>query len=387
MREFSRIGHRKSLFLVSIILPIILFTLLGYIYSNRVVTDIPVAVVDADQSDMSRLIVRSLSANRTISINRSLNSVDQIQDGFRKGDIQAAVYIPDGLERRIKSGEGGTVTFYENATNLILGNLLLKSVVSTVRTISAGILVRKLEAGGLSNLQAMDKTIPLRLHVHSLFNPAYNYENFLVPGLLPALLQMMVMLTAVLLVSTEFTDGTFSELAQISGRNAIAVLTGKSIPYMLIFTSIVLGTIGILFPLFGIPVHGSLVILIGLFIYYNLAVFFLGFAVSCLVHNRLFATEIAIFFSTPAFIFSGYTFPLWGMPKIHNIYAQILPSTHFISGYMKLYMMGAPVIYVAPEFLKLSLFILPSIIFSYLYLKRRLKDIDNGVKTPWEDAR
>ena len=385
VRESHRITERKSLFLVSIIVPIITFPLLGYIYYNHVVTDIPLAVADADHSRLSQTIIRSLSASRTISINRYLNSFEEIQDAFRKGDIQGAIYIPDGLEKRVKSGRYGTVSVFENASNLITGNLLLEATLATTRTISAGILVRKFSAMGFPTHQAMEKTVPIRLNSHSLFNPGYNYENFLVPGLLPALLQMMVMLIAVLLVGVEFNEGSFAELYQISGGSTTAILMGKFIPYILIFSATVFGVIGILFPVFGISVHGSVLVLIALFTYFFMAVFFVGLAISCVVHNPLFATEIAIFFSTPAFIFSGYTFPLWGMPKIHAFYAQLLPSTHFLSGYIKLYMMGSPVVYVTQDFLKLTVFLIPSIIFCYFYLKRETRSFNQAVVMPTED--
>ncbi|MCB0752875.1 MAG: ABC transporter permease, partial [Ignavibacteriae bacterium] len=98
--------------------------------------------------------------------------------------------------------------------------------------------------------------------------------------------------------------------------------------------------IGVIFPLYNIVVKGSLFTLLILIVAFIFASFLMGLLISTIFNDQLLATEIAVFINTPAFIFSGFTFPIWGMPFIHTIFAQILPFTHFLEAFLKVYQMG-----------------------------------------------
>jgi len=198
---------------------------------------------------------------------------------------------------------------------------------------------------------------PVSVDTQALFNPSYNYANYLVPGLLPAFMQMFIMLVAVLVISAEYHEGTLAELFAAADGHAGVVLLGKSLPHLLVYGAMALGLLGIVFPIFHIPVAAPAVVILGLFLLFIAASFFLGLMISCLVHNQMLATEVAVFINTPAFMFSGYTFPLWGMPVIHRAFAQIMPFTHFLTGFIKLYQMGAPLHSLRNEVMILALFV------------------------------
>lgn len=223
----------------------------------------------------------------------------------------------------------------------------------------------------MSEDQAMNIVNPIRLETQSLFNPAYNYENYLVPGLMPVMLQMIIMISGVLIISSEYTHRTIDELFKTADNLVLAVFLGKFIPHLLIYTAMSLGMIGIIFPLFAIPYSGSVVTGLLFLIYFIAANFFLAMFLSTLIHDQLLATEIAVFFNTPAFIFSGYTFPLSSMPGLHSIYGQMMPFTHFLSGFLKIYQMNAPNRYLWPEVQVLSLFVWGSIALSLIAIKYR----------------
>ena len=359
-REWRRIGERKTLYLLSIVLPILLFLFLGYIYSNGVLRDIPVAVFDADNSGMSRLIIRAVESTSAFRIVEYTHSVDEIKEGFQRGRIQGAFYIPKDLERNIKRGKPSTVVIFNNSTNLVIANTTLKDGSALIKTISGGILLKKFRSNGLQTEQAMHIINPFRIETQSLYNPNYNYLNFLVSGLIPVMLQMIIMVAAVLLNSSEFTHRTFLELFATAEGSVWAIFIGKSLPHLAIHSAAVLGILGIIFPLFGMQIVGSTLATAFLFIYFVMASFFFGLMISAVFHNQQFATEVALFINIPAFIFSGFVFPLWAMPLFHQIFAQVMPYTHFLYGFLKLYQMGAPTTDILPELGRLSIFIILS---------------------------
>ena len=359
-REWRRIGERKTLYLLSIVLPILLFLFLGYIYSNGVLRDIPVAVFDADNSGMSRLIIRAVESTSAFRIVEYTHSVDEIKEGFQRDRIQGAFYIPKDLERNIKRGKPSTVVIFNNSTNLVIANTTLKDGSALIKTISGGILLKKFRSNGLQTEQAMHIINPFRIETQSLYNPNYNYLNFLVSGLIPVMLQMIIMVAAVLLISSEFTHRTFLELLATAEGSVWAIFIGKSLPHLAIHSATVLGILGIIFPLFGMQIVGSTLATALLFIYFVIASFFFGLMISAVFHDQQFATEVALFINIPAFIFSGFVFPLWAMPLFHQIFAQVMPYTHFLYGFLKLYQMGAPTTDILPELGRLSIFIILS---------------------------
>jgi ABC-2 type transport system permease protein len=87
----------------------------------------------------------------------------------------------------------------------------------------------------------------------------------------------------------------------------------------------------------------------------------------------MFATEIVLFYNIPAFIFSGLTFPLWAMPKAIAFYAQFILFTPFLSGFLKIYQVGAPLSYIFSDLLKLSIFLSVSLIVLSFSLRHHIK--------------
>lgn len=372
IRELRRITEKKTIYLLSVVLPVILFLVLALIYKNGVVRDLPVAIYDADNSTLSRLLSRSIDAASSMAVTRHVNSLEELKREFLKGHIQGAFYFPLNMERDIKRGTGSSMVIFKNTSSLIIGNMIYKDGVTVAKTVSGGVLLKKLRSKGLSEAQAMNIINPIRIETQSLYNPEYNYLQYLVPGLLTALFQMIIMISAVLIISSEFTHNTFEELVHLSGNNTFTIILGKSIPHIAIHTATALGLIGIIFPMFSIEVNGPVLLTLAFIEYFILTSFFLGFLLSCSFREQLFATEVALFINTPAFIFSGFTFPLWGMPALHNYFAQLIPFTHFLSGFIKIYQMGAPIKYVAPEFLRLSVFLVVSVSASFFVLRHKI---------------
>lgn len=374
-REWRRIAGRRNLYLLMIVLPLVLFVAVAAIYCEKVVKALPVAVVDADHSELSRSLTRAVAADRLFRIAEGVNSTAGIAEAMRAGRIQGAFYMPEGMERDIKRGVPARMVVYRNHFNLLSGNMIYKEATTIGRMASAAVLMKKLRARGLGEEQALALANPVSVDTQVLFNPAYNYANYLVPGLLPAFMQMLIMLVAVLVISAEYHEGTLAELFAAADGRAGALLLGKSLPHLLVHSAMGLGLLGILFPLMQIPLAAPALTILGLFVLFIAASFFLGLMISCLVHNQMLATEAAVFINTPAFMFSGYTFPLWGMPGLHQGFAQIMPFTHFLTAFIKLYQMGAPLHNLRREMVILSLFIVVPAAVSWALLHYRCRHL------------
>lgn len=368
-REIERISSSKIYMFMLFILPITLFIFLAYIYETGVVRDIPVAVCNSDNGELSRIFVNFIESTGSMKIVKHTVTESELKDEFLKGNISAGFVIPDKFEENIKSGKSSSIVVYNNTMNLITGNTVLRDATTFIKTMSAGILLKKFRSKGLMENEAMGIINPVKIDTRALYNPNYNYLTYLVPGLIPVMLQMIIMLLSSILISSEFTSHTFKELMETSGNRVYAIIAGKAIPHLFIYTSIVFAIVGLLYPFYKIDFSGSIITTILFFILFISSSFFYGLFFSCFGKNYLFTTELSLFFNTPAFIFSGFIFPLWAMPVQHTWFAQLMPFTHFIDGYLKISVMNTGISAAIPQILRLSLFTVIPILLITVILK------------------
>jgi ABC-2 type transport system permease protein len=372
-REFVRIIERKTLYLLSIIVPFIVAVILFVIFNNPVLRNVPVAIYDEDHSELSQLITRYIGSTPSMKIVTYANSLEELKKNFRTDNVSAAFHFPKGMEATIKDGKQSNVELFMNTMNLIKSNTVMKDGSTIIKTISGGAFLQKLRSKGMMEKQAMDLVNPVQIETKILFNPSYSYLVYLVPALVTFVLHMAVFLVSVLLISTEFTEKTFSDLLVTADNQIPAIIIGKAIPHISIQLLNVIILLGIFYPFFGITIAGSVLTAIIFTSFFLIVVFFLGLMISSLFHDLMFSTELALFLTTPAFIFSGLSYPLRIMPEIHSTYAQLMPYTHFIEGFVKIYQMGVPVQYLIPQFLKLSIFIIVSVAVTIFALRYNIK--------------
>jgi ABC-2 type transport system permease protein len=372
-REFGRIFERKTLYLLTIILPFIVSVILFIIFKNAVLRDIPIAIYDEDHSELSQLITRFIESTPSMQIVTYANSLDEVKKDFRTDKVSAAFHFPKGMEATIKDGKQSNAEIFMNTLNLVKSNTVMKDGSTILKTISGGVFLKKLRSKGMMENQAMALVNPIQIETKILFNPLYSYLIYLVPALVTFVLHMAIFLASVLLISAEFTEKTFSDLLATADNKISAVIIGKAVPHLTIQLMNILILLGVFYPLFGITIAGSAFTAIIFTFYFLIVVFFFGLMLSSLFHDLMFATELALFLTTPAFIFSGLSYPLRIMPDLHSTYAQFMPYTHFIEGFVKIYQMGVPIEYLAPQFFRLSIFIVVSIVVTIFALKYNIK--------------
>ncbi len=367
-RELGRIAKNKTIYTLTIFLPIVIFTFSSYIYKNGVLKEIPVIVCDRDHSSLSDSYCQLIESSGTMKISKYVASQEEIITAFKNGGIYAAFYIPDNFEADIKKGKCTTLTIYNNALNIISDYNILKEGKTITKTFSGAVLLKKLSSRGISAQESMNVINKVTIDTQSLYNPNYNYLTYLIPGFVPSLLQMIIMVVAVLLISSEFSHNTFGELLETANYRLSALILGKSLPHIAIHTITALGILAILFPAFDVPYSGSIFLTLIVYFIFICAAFYLGMMISTIIHDQYISTEVALFINTPAFIFSGFIFPMWAMPAANSLFAQIMPFTHFINAFIKIYFMNTDLSAAYKEIRDLCLFILFSLLIIVLTL-------------------
>jgi len=235
---------------------------------------------------------------------------------------------------------------------------LYKEAATFINTISAGISLNFFQAQGIPYKKAIKMVMPIKVISKPLFNSYYNYLYYLVPGIATVLLQMIVFFLAARSINSEHSNQTYNELYKLSNNNIFNIIIGKLLTYTFIGFVIGIFIFAVVYPLFGIPLgESTLSFLIVIFIF-AMCNAMLGMMISAIFKNEAIAMDMSFVYNSPAFVFSGFTFPILAMPSFESWYAKLIPYTHFLKAFIKGFEMNTPFHYLYPQIINLLLFFL-----------------------------
>jgi ABC-2 type transport system permease protein len=372
-RENSRIASSWVLVFYTLIAPVATFVLIIWLFSQNVVRDLPVAVVDMDQTAFSSKITRLIDASRVCNINSRLNSIDEAKKMMDEGKIDAIVVLPSKLEQKILNSESPAIQVFINNTYIGKGGALKSGLYTTLSTISAGVKIQIAVKKGQTPEQAIDLARPVKPNIHLLFNPFGNYAYFIVLGLLPLMSVVFIFLGSVYALGIEFKEGTAGDLLTDAGNNIFVALSGKMLPYTFLFFMNMLIMDLFLIKTLGTPLRGSLTLIlvseILLIISYQLlAILFLK-----LTANLRLSLSLGSAYTMMALTFSGLTFPLMAMPLIARLFSYIFPYTYWLHIFMSQTLRGEPAAETIYSFLAFIPFILAGFL-AFPGTKRKLSN-------------
>ncbi len=372
IREWKRILTLPVHYVVLLVMPVIVCVIYANIYNNKFAKDLPVAIWDEAHSPLSRQFTFLLEETESIHITHQVNNYEEIERMMKNGEILAAVHFPATLDKDIKSRHPVTVTLYANAASMVTSKLIYKDAAQVIITAGSGVILQKMVKTGMPVTQAMSLVLPINLHSWVLYNPRYDYQAYLVPGLIAVAIQMMIIMVAILVLNYERKTGTIAELHQLSNGSASVVITGKMLAHLTMAWVNYLLITCVMFPIFA---NGLIASNFPLFFMYTLlaiACIGVGMMVSAVINDLMVACDVGLFYTSPAFVFSGFTFPRWGMPWFDQFYAQLMPFTPFLDSFFKVYFMHLPLKYCYHEISQLLLFIVVTYPVAIIIFQRKL---------------
>lgn len=316
-------GDLGDLGLVTV-LPWLMMLAMAWLFSGSVMRQVPIALVDLDNSADSRLLARTIDASAGVAIVSQPASLAQAQSQLRSLQVFAVVLVPRDATRLALRGGEGTVFSYYNASYLTTGQSAARDIADAVSAFNARLLAERIgQQVGPGKLRAA----PVTVQSDILYNPARSYELFLLPLILPALLSLALALAAGSAFGRELRDGT---LAGWLGQRPWAAIAGKLAPYIVLFS--LYGALGVLYLAYlrGDGVAGSLALLmLGQPLLYlaSAAVALLFVGVTRDMGTALSAVGLSI---GTALAFSGATFPVIDAPLFTRVWNLLLPLTAYI---------------------------------------------------------
>ena len=352
-KEFLQLGRDRLTLDMVVGIPLVQMMIFGY-GINYDVRHVHAAVADQANTQASRQLIAAIAATQTVDFTERVAGPEGLRALLAQGRVQAALFIPPDFERRRLD------------TDRPVAQLLVDSSQPGVESV-----LRALRDLPLASRTGVAPPPRPWVEVQNEYNPERRTAVQIVPGLIGVILNMtMVVFTAVALVR-ERERGNLELLIATPVRR-LELMVGKLVPYVLvglIQTTIVL-VVGVL--LFDVPLNGSLPDLYlgaGLFIAATLA---LGLVISTLAATQFQAMQLGFFTLLPSILLSGFAFPFDGMPRPVQVFAQLLPLTHFIDVVRGVVLRGAALASMWRPLLKLTAFLVAAVLLATLRFRKRL---------------
>lgn len=349
--EWKAIKTDKAVVSTFFSVTIMILVVYTYIYSNEVVKEIPVAVVNQDASKMSRDYIGMLDATEGTKVISSYTDLQEAKVAYYSKKVQGIVIIPKDFEKNIKSGKQTVITTFSDASNMIFYKRVLGDVLVINGYYSAGIAIKKEMAKGVSFDKAKQNYTPIKGVSTSLFNTNSGYATYIIP-MLTALIVQLVLLMGIGIITGSRKEGvtTHTNFPRLLHRGGtIPVLLAKACLYTAIFMVIIPIQIGVVYTLFSIPVRSSLFSVYIFLVPYIFSIVFLGITISSLFKKREESIVFLVLISIPSLMLSGLSFPVEGFSEFYQGMSKLIPSTPGINGFVRLTQMEASFVEVLNE--------------------------------------
>ncbi|WP_218689001.1 ABC transporter permease [Psychrobacter sp. BF1] len=345
LQTFKDVFKDSGVVLMLLIAPVIYGFFYPWPYSSEVVNHVPVGIIDNDNSQLSRTIIRYANASPQLDTQGFINE-QQAKEAIWSNDIAGYMIIPSGLERQVLSGKAASVSVLGNGGYFILNKNVQLGFLKAVSTVSAGIEVKKNVAQGAYLATAASNTQAVPLQIIPLYNQTEGYGAYVVPAVAILILQQTLLMATAMLIGTWYEQR----------RHATSVRGWLGRIIALSMLSFVVGCFyyGWAFELHHYPrgqnILGSLLFLT----IFCPTVATLGCVLGLWFRQRERSLQILVFSSLPIFFVSGYPWPANQLPEVLQIIRWLVPTTPGVNMSVQMNQMGASVAQVATGFYALA---------------------------------
>jgi ABC-2 type transport system permease protein len=316
-KEFLHIRRDRGTLVLAFSVPIFQMILFGFI--DQTVRNLATVVVDQDHSVESRELLDQLRATRTFDIRTITFNPHEARREIIAGRARVGIVIPPDFHDKRTRGEQAKVLVLIDGSDSTASSQALASVNGLIAQRN---LSQALAAGG--------RGTPLAAQPIILFNPDGRTANYIIPGLVAILLQIVALVLAAVAIVRERERGTLEQLL-VTPINPLGLMLGKLAPYLVIG---VIEMAMVLFLMrfgFDVPIRGSLLFLFVMAVVYLFSLLALGLFISTRVGTQAQAQQMAQMFLLPSIFLSGYIFPVEGLPTVLYAVGRLLPATHMIA--------------------------------------------------------
>ena len=340
-RRELRIIRNRPLYLLGSV-GVITFCALFYLtlMKDGLPQDIPIGVVDQDESTTSRNFYQQLDATQLGKVVH-YDTYESARADLMSGKILAMCVLPKGMNDDIQASRQPKITMYTNGLYLVGGALAWKQLLYMVNLTNGAVQREALRMRGYDEQQIMGLIQPVNVDFHQIGNTTTNYGYYLSNIMLPGVVEMIVIIVLIYSLGTELKYGTSRHLLRTAGDSITSALLGKLLVWTSIFSAIGFILIVLLYHWLHFPIAGSIWNMFLDMFLMILASESIGiFIVEMLPVPRL-ALSIGALYSTLGFSLAGFTLPIEAMPPYIQGLAAAFPLRHYFNFFVQEVFFGA----------------------------------------------
>ncbi|MFO1337619.1 MAG: ABC transporter permease [Burkholderiaceae bacterium] len=348
--------------LLALVAPVLYSFFYPWPYLNQVPTRVPVALVDADHSGLTRQIARYADASPKLALRLVTGDEREAQAAMQRREIEGYAVLPPELKRHVLRGDAVVVPVVGDGAYFLLNKVVLAGLAESVGTVSAGVEIRKLRARGQGAAQAGASRSPIQLQLVPLYNPSEGYGSYVVPAVAVLIVHQTLLIAVALWAGTWFETRPAGRLRDWWPRLAAGATLGLASGAWFFQAAFRLFDYGqAAHPL----AQGLLLALLAW------AAAALGVALGAVFADRERAMQVLLFSSIPMVFLSGFSWPAEALAPPLRALAALLPTTPAIQGLLRVNQMDATLADVRPQLLHLAVLAGAATALAFAALARR----------------
>ncbi|MBI4459520.1 MAG: ABC transporter permease [Acidobacteria bacterium] len=349
VKEFIQVFRNPRTRFVLFMPPMIQLFVFGYA-ATMDLRNVSLAIFDRDNSAASRELASRFVQSGYFHVAEYADSETRARELLDRGRARAVLHVERGFQEKLRAGRTAAVQLIVDGTNSSTAGMVLSYSAKITAQYSQELLRSRLarEVGRPPSLGEV------RLETRAWFNENLESRNFYIPGIIAMIVTLVSILLTSMAVVREKEIGTMEQLL-VTPIRPIEFILGKTVPFALIaFGDVILiTTVGVFW--FGVPIRGSILLLFLATALYLLTTLGVGLFMSTLSQTQQQASMGGFFFFFPAFLLSGFVFPIANMPAPIQWLTLLNPLRYFIEIIRALFLKGVGIGILWPQFAALAI--------------------------------
>lgn len=344
MRELLILRQNHIYRFCMVVFPVFVIFFFTSMMDDGLPTQLPIGVVDLDNTSMSRSLTRRLDGMQMSKVVAHYASVAEARRAIQRNEIYGFFYIPEGTTDKLLASRQPKISYYYTNTTLVAGSMLMKDM-KTVSTLgSAALGQATMRARGLTDRQIATIMQPIKLDVHQIANPWSSYNVYLSTVMVPGIIMLFIFLISTYSLGTELKFDSSKKWLEMADNNITIALLGKFLPQTLIWLAIVLGYEYYVFCHLQFPHLGSPWMLVLLGVMQVLASQGFGIFAFGLMPSLRMSMSISSLWAVLSISMAGSAFPIMGMDGPLQSLSWLFPLRHYYMIYQICVFNGFPLI-------------------------------------------
>ena len=365
-KEFIQITRDRRTLIMTLLMPIIQMILLGYA-ANSDVKNVPLAVLDQSRSSQSRALLDAFRTTGYFVISYEATSEPDLQRLIDEGQAKTGLIIPPDYGQKVSRGQSVSVAFIIDGTDSSISAGSLAAAQLIGQTQSAELQVQRLSRQ--ASIAALPPAVDVRTQVW--YNPDMVTTFIMIPAMIGLILQMVTSTLSASAIVREYENGTIEQLI-VTPVRSWELMVGKLFPYTFIAFAdvleiLVLGTLW-----FGVPIRGSIGLLLGLAALFLVTSLSMGLLISTVARTQREAQTLGMIIQLPSMFLSGFFFPIAAMPQVLQWVSVLVPLKYFMVIIKAIVLKGAGLQLLMPQVVALVIFALVTMVAAVSRFRKRL---------------